>query len=289
MDWEWVANAIGAFNAATAAVSAHAWAAKLVALVAFILLMVMVVALLYSGEVQNSEKGPISIRAKSSLDDHSLQAPDPIVTNNLDDKRAFCTFYLSYVDRRGRPRRKRLYRSRFAFKKLNRGITKDRNDLVGYWNPQHHDTIFHAVQESGVIPDSPNLYSAGTSSQPELPPHIEQYFTREIAETKIIAVSSAVAKEIGKRHAEFMQEKFNKLARVKPNKRGRRKLDGRHEYETLPNLAEDGHYFVEMKFSINPIFVLTEHPDGQVKTTAWLTVLTSLFAIFMQAIYNGLG
>jgi hypothetical protein len=265
----------------------YTWIARIIALAAFIMLMVMVVALLYSGEVQNSEKGPISIIGKTSLPDDAFQAQEPIVTNNLDGKRAVCTVFMSYLDRRGRPKRKRIYRHRFLFKKLNRSPIRDKTTLVGFWNSTRHDAIVNALQEAEIVPDAPNLLAAATS--PGESPHIDEYFNREIAETKTIAVSNTVAQAISRAHCQFLTDTFAKIQRIKRNRQGIRKLDGRPEFESLPNVSEDAHYFVEMKFDISPWFVLMDHPDGQVKTTAWLTVLTSLFAMFMQVIYNGIG
>ena len=108
-----------AWNGLMQLMAEYSWLTQLICLGAFIMLMVMVVALLYSGEVQNSEKGPLSLVSKSNLGDDSFQCIDPIITNNLDWKRAICTFYLSYVDRRQRPRKKKLYRAHFEFKKLD--------------------------------------------------------------------------------------------------------------------------------------------------------------------------
>lgn len=44
---------------------------------------------------------------------------------------------------------------------------------------------------------------------------------------------------------------------------------------------------VKFHFPINPHFLLYRHPDTNVRTTAWLTVLTSVFALFMQLIFSG--
>lgn len=46
---------------------------------------------------------------------------------------------------------------------------------------------------------------------------------------------------------------------------------------------------VKFHFPIDPHFLLYKHPDTNVRTTAWLTVLTSVFALFMQLIYSGGG
>ena len=43
-----------------------------------------------------------------------------------------------------------------------------------------------------------------------------------------------------------------------------------------------GNYYLKFQFSNDPGFVLTKHPDRDVRMTAWLTVLTSLFALAME-------
>lgn len=46
---------------------------------------------------------------------------------------------------------------------------------------------------------------------------------------------------------------------------------------------------VRLSFPINPIYLLTAHPDREVKTSAWLTLLTSFFAVVMQILFGGGG
>jgi hypothetical protein len=50
-----------------------------------------------------------------------------------------------------------------------------------------------------------------------------------------------------------------------------------------------GNYYMRFQFSNDPVFVLTKHPDRDVRMTAWLTVLTSLFAIVMEIFPLNLG
>jgi hypothetical protein len=52
-----------------------------------------------------------------------------------------------------------------------------------------------------------------------------------------------------------------------------------------PNVV--GSYFLKFEFSHNPFFVLTRHPDKDLKMTAWLTILTSMFALIMDWWPNG--
>jgi hypothetical protein len=43
-----------------------------------------------------------------------------------------------------------------------------------------------------------------------------------------------------------------------------------------------GNYYIRFQFSNDPLFVLRKHPDRDVRMTAWLTVLTSLFALALE-------
>jgi hypothetical protein len=43
-----------------------------------------------------------------------------------------------------------------------------------------------------------------------------------------------------------------------------------------------GSYYLKMQFSKRPDFVLFKHPNKELKMTAWLTVLTSVFSLAMD-------
>jgi len=55
-------------------------------------------------------------------------------------------------------------------------------------------------------------------------------------------------------------------------------------YEVVPNETA-----IRLSFRIDPIYLLTAHPDREVKTSAWLTLLTSFFAVIMQILFGGSG
>ncbi len=44
-------------------------------------------------------------------------------------------------------------------------------------------------------------------------------------------------------------------------------------------------YAIRIHFPLNPYFLLFEHPDKDVKATAWLTLLTSLFAVLTEFLF----
>lgn len=45
-------------------------------------------------------------------------------------------------------------------------------------------------------------------------------------------------------------------------------------------------YVARIHFPSNPVFLLFMHPDREVKATGWLTLLTSLFALFAQFLFQ---
>lgn len=53
-------------------------------------------------------------------------------------------------------------------------------------------------------------------------------------------------------------------------------------YEVVPNETA-----IRLNFRIDPVYLLTAHPDREVKTSAWLTLLTSFFAVIMQILFGG--
>lgn len=56
------------------------------------------------------------------------------------------------------------------------------------------------------------------------------------------------------------------------------------QYEVVPNETT-----VRLAFPIDPLYLLTAHPDREVKTSAWLTLLTSFFAVVMQILFGSPG
>lgn len=45
-------------------------------------------------------------------------------------------------------------------------------------------------------------------------------------------------------------------------------------------------YLARIHFPSNPLFLLFQHPDREVKATGWLTLLTSAFALFAQFLFT---
>lgn len=54
-----------------------------------------------------------------------------------------------------------------------------------------------------------------------------------------------------------------------------------------PYEVSHGETAIRLAFPINPVYLLTAHPDREVKASAWLTLLTSFFAVVMQIFFGG--
>jgi hypothetical protein len=101
---------------------------------------------------------------------------------------------------------------------------------------------------------------------------------------EIVGVSQEIWSELADSHKLVVVELMKKYANVKKRKRFYLRPKEKHpDYVKIPDFAQPASIYMRMHFTANPL----NHPDPQVKTTAWMTLLTSAFALFMQWLYNG--
>lgn len=263
----------------------YEWLTKLASLTAFILLMVTVVAWLYSGEIQNTEIGPLAVRGSDSIDKGQLFGPKPIVTNVIDGKKALCSLWVNYTTRGGVQVHKRLWEGRLQFGQIGRRYSFAQSDVIGFWNHPRYDTVRAYLADAGLPADSPSMFA-----DTQEPFDIKQVI--KDSEYEVVAVSKEDFEVLQQSHSTFLEGSIRDYtARKDATKNNAHRMKALHasrHYKSMPDLAQEARVYMRMRFEIHPWYVLTKHPDREVKTTAWLTVLTSLFAIFMQLIYNGL-
>lgn len=102
---------------------------------------------------------------------------------------------------------------------------------------------------------------------------------REDDDALLISVHADEHEEIRDEREQFIIERANRVARARMGNFISRWLN-RGVAQQRPNVV--GSYYVKFEFSHDPLFVLTRHPDRDLKMTAWLTVLTSMFALVMD-------
>lgn len=257
-------------------------AARTLILFGAIFVTLFAILLLYGGNLQNTNIGPISIRSHVQTAPNYFKAPRDIVGSVLEGKIVRCTFYLSYLDNRGRTRLARVSNKSFVFKlsALNRRLPFSRADLFGFWNPSHDQNLQDAFVESALPTnvEDKSFFVAVDRGDLSLRNHLGD-------DEEIVALSSAVWGEISQAHSNFLRKAMNRFQKFYVRKNGttRKSFKRAGEYLDMPDFAQDANIYMRMHFTPNPL----THPDPQVKTTAWLTVLTSLFALLIQWVYAG--
>jgi hypothetical protein len=128
---------------------------------------------------------------------------------------------------------------------------------------------------------NPSALAAGHESDHKYTPDEEDQFSEETNVSIITMAASRVDYiEIGKAQPIMEKERARYQAQQKKSL-GQMLFKNNRICEPEPlGLA------VKFHFPIDPHFLLYKHPDTNVRTTAWLTVLTSVFALFMQLIYS---
>ena len=240
------------------------------------------ILLLYGGNLQNTNIGPISLRSRVQTAPNYFKAPRDIVGSVLEGKSVRCTFYLSYLDNRGKSQLTRIGKQSFVFKlsALNKRLTFNKGDIFGYWNSTYDKSLQDAFVESGIPtnPQDKSFFVSVDRSDAALREHAGD-------DDEIIAISSIVWEKIARAHSDLQKDKLSRFRHfyVRPNGRTRKSFKRAGAYLDLPDFAQDANIYMRMHFNPNPL----THPDPQVKTTAWLTVLTSLFALLTQWLYVG--
>jgi hypothetical protein len=247
-----------------------------------IFVTLVAILLLYGGNLQNTNIGPISIRSHVQTAPNYFKAPRDIVSSVLEGKTVRCTFYLSYLDNRGRTRLARISNKSFIFKlsALNKRLSFSRADLFGFWNPTHDQSLQDAFVESSLptnVADK-SFFVEVDRGDASLKNHLGD-------DEEIIALSAGVCAEICQAHRDLLKGSLGRFRRFYVRKNGttRKSFKRAGAYLDLPDFAQDANLYMRMHFTPNPL----THPDPQVKTTAWLTVLTSVFALLIQWLYAG--
>jgi hypothetical protein len=102
-------------------------------------------------------------------------------------------------------------------------------------------------------------------------------------EGEIIGIPEDVWTDLAKAHRTVIATSMRRFGNENKRRKNKTRMMDWRSYKQLPDLAQDCNIYMRMHFSANPL----GHPDPQVKTTAWMTVLTSLFALLSTWLYQG--
>jgi hypothetical protein len=230
--------------------------AKAVILTAFVFAILMILGDIYRGEIQNRFHRILLINTPRSNDreyGRGMQVPQDTISVSLDGVFSNALFYLQYRDCCGKLQRKPLHNYRVKLK-VRRARFKESlaSQLL------NHD---HKLPEEEAAAEEEH----------------------EPAKAEIVSLAASRADIVRERRKDVFKAELDRYDRLKKY-RLLRWIAGANS-NTLREPSAEG-LVVKFHFPIDPHFMLYKHPDTNIRSTAWLTVLTSVFALFMQMIYG---
>lgn len=256
--------------------------ARAVGLTIIVYLTIRVIASVYSGDKQNSQFGPVGIRphAAQRLDRDTVVLPRHLMPMNMDGVSANLKVYYAYVDARGKRCKKLIHEhvnARISVSPVK--LTKRADTIYGQEIPDvaTNDVCFppsdmDQVPESmPATPDRAQAYAAQNKI-------IENW--REDDDALLVSLHADEHETVRDEREQFLLNAAKRVASSREGNVVQRWLN-RGVARQRANVV--GSYYLKFEFSHEPWFVLTRHPDRELKMTAWLTVLTSMFALVMDA------
>jgi hypothetical protein len=260
-------------------------AVRTVGLLLIVFLTIRAIAAIYGGEIQNGKYGPLGLRPHSAqaLGEKDIRLPRALIPMGLDGVHAVCEIFYAYNDRRGRRVEQRLFVIHDA--RINVVPSPLPRVVSAIYGLEATDAIRALHSEDVVFPTS-ELEAEPQGAEPTSSSVGDYLAKHRIIETwteddaaLLISVHQKVLKRIADEREVFITGAAEKLREAREGNWWSRRR-ARNLARKRPNVI--GSFYVRFKLSRNPWFILTRHPDRDLKMTAWLTVLTSVFAMIME-------
>lgn len=274
--------AVEPYYQATMIFLSHPWP-RAIGLAVIVYITIRVIASVYSGDKQNSQIGPIGIRphAAQKLDRSTIVLPRLLMPMNMDGVHATLKVYYGYLDAQQK-RCKRLVHTiphaRISVSPARLPRTQT-STIYGQEIPDvaTEDVCFPAVE-----------FQETPTEMPATPSRALEYATlhkiienwREDDDALLVSLHTDQHETVRDSRRQFLEDSASRVAKARRGNFLQRWLN-RGIPKRRPNVV--GSYYIKLQFSHEPWFVLTRHPDRELKMTAWLTVLTSAFSLIMDA------
>lgn len=260
---------------------ANQWA-RAAGLLILVYITIRIIASVYSGEKNRAELGPVAIRPHVSnrYDRKTVRVPHRLIEMGLDGVVADCKVFYAYTDANGKRRRQLVHEIKEASLSVSPiNIPRIQNGMIFGQEvpsvPREHVCFPLEIEEpEEIVPPADEDAQAYAARH-----HIVENW-QEDDSAITISMHSDVRDEIAAGKEEFIKDRVEAQKKAKQTWLSRTTAFPRLR-RNRPNVV--GSYYVQFEFSHNPFFVLTRHPDRDLKMTAWLTVLTSVFALLMDA------
>lgn len=248
-----------------------------------VLSTIWVIGKIYSGDLQNAERGPVAIRRHSatSIPSDTIVIPRSLVPLSMDGVQARCTFMYVYEGQRGKRQHAKLLTRQM---RLNVSANALRS-LVDMAKGNEVPDVGTEEVAWPILDIETETPTQGYRTEDRARAHAE---ANRILERwsgddslQLISLSEAVMNDVRQARDDFITDRVAQLRASKSKNLWKRM---RYAGAATRRPGAVGNYYLKFQFSNDPGFVLTKHPDRDVRMTAWLTVLTSLFAMAMELI-----
>ncbi|MDX2276689.1 MAG: hypothetical protein NW206_14655 [Hyphomonadaceae bacterium] len=254
---------------------------RLACFLLIVLATIWVIAKIYSGDLQNAERGPISIRRHSanSLPSDTIIVPRSLVPLSMDGVQARCTFLYVYDGYRNKRQHAKLMTRQMRLSVSASNLRPLADMAKGNEVPDvGTEEVFWPVLDVETETPTQGFATADRAIEHAKNRRILERWSGDDA-LQLISLSESVLNDVRQAREDFIRERIEDLRAAKSGKWWKRLGHG-EAAKRRPGAV--GNYFIKFQFSNDPAFVLMKHPDRDVRMTAWLTVLTSLFALAME-------
>jgi hypothetical protein len=247
----------------------------------FVMCTIWVIGKIYSGDLQNAERGPVAIRRHSatSIPSDTLVVPRSLVPLSMDGVQARCTFMYVYDRHRGKRQHAKLLTRQMRLSVSASALRTLVDMAKGNEVPDAKtEELFWPILDIDTETPTEGYRTADDAREHAVTNKILERWSGDDS-LQLISLSEAVMNDVRQAREDFIAERVDAL-RASKSKNFFKRM--KHSGAATRRPGAVGNYYLKFQFSNDPGFVLMKHPDRDVRMTAWLTVLTSLFALAME-------
>jgi hypothetical protein len=245
-----------------------------------VLCTIWVIAKIYSGDLQNSERGPIAIRrhSASSIPSDTVIVPRALVPLSMDGVQARCTFMYVYDGYRGKRQHAKLLTRQMRLSVSATPLRSLADMAKGNEVPDvGTEEVFWPILDIETETPTEGFATADRAQEHAKVCQILERWSGDNS-LQLVSLSEPTRNDVRQARQDFIDKRVGDLRASKSS--FWKRLGHGEAAKRRPGAV--GNYYIKFQFSNDPAFVLMKHPDRDVRMTAWLTVLTSLFALAME-------
>lgn len=260
--------------------------ARAIGMLALVLIIIWTIALVYSGYARDSDLGPIAFRPHTNrrLSENTVVFDQSMYPLQMDGVEATCSVFYQYEDREGKTQRTRVLKSRTLKMHIRVSPIPVDSKTTRYG--------FETADDVGLLPHGSVTFPAFELEEPSeilpTPSSVADFVKQNKLEEKwtedddapVVSLHPVLVDLIAEARSDHITDRAAKWIR---SQNAKLQIPLQRQNATRLRANVFGSYYLKMQFSKRPDFVLFQHPNKELKMTAWLTLLTSVFSLAMDA------